>query len=210
MRRLIINWFCGMLVIDPALHTSDGSPIQFVHEYYGPESEYPDHDGQTEEWKKEGTDLYVLMARSICRAYPAATTKGIVSISDMQEFDWEKYDMETKSRHSDIGSLLPNKLSRMITFHPDEKMRGFYKDMGKRMREKFGFVQYEDLESAQKGEGDFLPDDLPTFVGGKRRVDVLECLKYLFRCEPEALALLLDTHKTMEASGELPRPKHME
>ena len=210
MRRLIINWFCGMLVIDPELRTKEGSPIQFVHEFYGEESEYPEHQGQSEEWKKESIDLYVLMARSTCLAYPAATTKGIVSFSDMQDFDWDKYDMESKSRNSDISSLVPNKLARMITFHPDKKMRGFYNDMGKRMRKKFGFVMYEDYQSAKVEEGDLLPEELPTFVGGTRRVDILECLKYLFRREPEALALCVDTHASMVASGELPKPKHME
>jgi len=210
MRRLITNWFCGICVIDPALQTKEGSPIQFVREFYGEESEYPDHEGQTDEWKKESIDLYVLMARSTCRAYPAATTKGIVSLSDMQDFDWDKYDMESKSRNSGISTLVPNKLSRMITFHPDDKMRGFYNDMGKRMRKKFGFEQYDDFQSAKEGEGGFLPEELPSFVGGDRRVDILECLKYLFRREPEALALLLDTHASMDAAGELPRPKHME
>jgi len=209
MRRLIITWFCGMLVIDPALQTKGGSPIQFVYEFYGEGSQYPDHEGQTEEWKKESIDLYVLMARSICRAYPTATTKGIVSFSDMQDFDWDKYDMESKSRNADISSLVPNKLSRMITFHPDEKMRGFYEDMSKRMRKKYGFVLYDDFQSAKDGEGDFLPEELPTFVGGSRRVDILECLKHLFHREPEALELLLDTYAKMEASGEIPQPIHM-
>ena len=38
MRRLLQYWFCGMLVIDPELTTTDGSPLQFVHEYYGEDS----------------------------------------------------------------------------------------------------------------------------------------------------------------------------
>ena len=210
MKRLIVNWFCGMLVIDPNLTTKDGSPIQFVREYYGEGSHYPDPEGQTDEWKKESTDLYVLMARSTCLAYPMATKKGIVSFSDMQNFDWDKYDMESKSRNADIGSLVPNKLVRMITFHPDDKMRGFYNDMGPRARKKWGFEQYETFESAVAGEGNFLPTDLPTFVGGTYRVDVLECLKYLFWREPEALELLLETHSEMEEAGELPKPEHME
>ena len=210
MRRLLFNWFCGMLVIDPALQTRDGSPIQFVREYYGDDSRYPTKEGQTEEWKKESIDLYVLMARSICRSYPTATTKGIVSFSDMQDFDWDKYDMESKSRNADISSLVPNKLSRMITFHPDDKMRRFYTDMGERARKKWGFEQYEDFKSAVEGEGEYLPKELPTFVGGTYRVDILECLKYLFRREPEAQSLLLECYYEMKANGELPRPKHME
>ena len=211
MKRLLFNWFCGMLVIDPNLQTSDGSPIQFVHEYYGDESRYPNPEDQTDEWKQEGIELYVLMARSTCRAYPTSTTKGIVSFSDMQDFDWDKYDMGTKERNGDIGSLVPNKLRRMITFHPDDKMRKFYDDMSERSRKKWGFEQYDDFQSAVEGEKDLLPvDELPTFVGGTYKVDILECLKYLFRREPEALALLLETHSEMESSGELPMPKHMQ
>lgn len=210
MRRLLFQWFCGMLVIDPDLRTREGSPLQFVHEYYGDDSRYPGPEDQTEEWKKEGVDLYVLMARSICRAYPTATTKGIVSISDMQEFDWSKYDMGSKERNSDISSLIPNKLVRMITFHPDEKMARFYSDMSVSARRQWGFQQYDDFKAAVMGEGVFLPCELPTFVGGTRKVDIVKCLKYLFQKEPQALALFLETHSEMEAFGELPWPKHMQ
>merc|ERR1712038_552785 len=109
MRRLLAQWFCGMLVIDPKLQTLDGSPITWVREYYGDESGYPNPDDQTDEWKKESIDLYVLMARSVCRSYPTSVTKGLVSFSDMQDFDWDKYDMGTKERNADIGSVVPNK-----------------------------------------------------------------------------------------------------
>ena len=34
-----------------------------------------------------------------------ATRKGIVSFSDMQDFDWDKYDMGTKERNADIGCV---------------------------------------------------------------------------------------------------------
>jgi len=210
MRRLLVQWFCGMLVIVPELQTKEGHPIQFVREFYGEESGYPGPEGQTDEWKEEGIELYVLMARSTCRAYPAATTKGIVSLSDMQDFDWDKYDMGSKERNYNIASLIPNKLSRMITFHPDDKMRKFCADMGARARKKWGFEQYDDLEKCIEGQGDFLPKRLPTFVGGDYQVDILECMKYLFRREPDALALLLEMHAEMEKAGELPRPRHME
>eukprot|EP00930_Biecheleria_cincta_P007109 TRINITY_DN108249_c0_g1_i1.p1 TRINITY_DN108249_c0_g1~~TRINITY_DN108249_c0_g1_i1.p1 ORF type:complete len:502 (-),score=78.91 TRINITY_DN108249_c0_g1_i1:423-1928(-) len=209
MRRLLFQWFCGMLVIDPDLRTREGSPIQFVHEYYGDDSHYPGPEDQTEEWKKEGVDLYVLMARSICQAYPMAT-KGIVSFSDMQGFDWNKYDMGSKERNSDICSLIPNKLVRMITFNPDEKMAICFSDMSVSARNQWGFQQYDDFKAAVVGESDFLPHMLPTFVGGTYMVDILKCLRFLFRREPEALALLLETHSEMEKSGELPRPKHMQ
>lgn len=210
MRQLITNWFCGMLVIDPDLQTRDGSPIQFVHEFYGPESKYPRPENQTDEWKKDMMDLYVLMARSTCKAYPNATVKGIVSFSDMKDFDWGVYDMETKSRNADIGALIPNKLARMISIRPDEKMTGFYEDMTPRMRKKYGFVLYDNYESAKRGEGDLLPPDLPTFVGGNYRVDILRCLKRLFVREPEALELLVNTYSEMERAGEIPRPAHMQ
>lgn len=209
MKRLIRNWYCGMLVIDPKLQTSNGSPIQFVYEYYGSDSGYPKPEDQTDEWKKESMDLYVLMARSICRSYPMSTTKGIVSLSDMQAFDWDIYDMGTKERNADIGSLVPNKLTGMITFNPDDKMKGFYNDMTPRIRKKYGFEQYEDFASVVDAKKGFLPEDLPTFIGGTYRVDILECLKYLFRREPETLALLLEVHSEMETSGELPNPGHM-
>ena len=210
MKKLINNWFCGMLVIDPDLKTSTGSPIQFVHEYYGPESKYPDTDNQTDKWKKEVIDLYVLMTRSICKSYPNATSKGIVSFSDMKDFDWNKYDMETKTRNAEITSVIPNRLARMITIRPEEKMNNFYKEMTPRLRKKYGFVQYDDYNSAKLGEKGLLPEDLPTFVGGNYRVDVLKCLKYLFRREDDVLQLMLDTYEEMEKKGEIPRPKHMQ
>ena len=118
--------------------------------------------------------------------------------------------METKMRHSEIGSLIPNKLSRMITVRPDEKMRGVYKDMTPRIRKKYGMVVYEDFETAIQGEGDFLPQEMPNFVGGTLRIDVLKCLKHLFSREPDALELLLETYGEMEKACEIPHPKLME
>ena len=53
MRRLIMNWFCGMLVIVPELTTTTGSPIQFVHEYYGEDSGYPRKEDQTDSGYKK-------------------------------------------------------------------------------------------------------------------------------------------------------------
>lgn len=209
MRRLITYWFCGMLVIVPELTTTSGSPIQFVHEYYGDESGYPQKENQTEEWIKESIELYVVMARSICKAYPSSTTKGITSFSDMQHFDWDKYDMGTKERNANIGSLIPNKLLRMITFNPDEKMEKFYNDMTESAKKKWGFAQYADYGSALEGEKNLLPAKLPTFVGGTLQVDILECLKYLFRKEEDALTLLHETHAEMKELGELPLPEHM-
>jgi hypothetical protein len=134
---------------------------------------------------------------------------GIVSFSDTQNFDWETYDMGTKERNADIGSLIPNKLARMITFNPDEKMTAFYNDMTPSARKKFGLEQYENLEAAVSGEGDFLPRELPTFVGGTYKDDVLKCLEYLFRREPDALNLLLETHADMQNNGDILQPKHM-
>ena len=212
MQRLITNWYCGMLVIDPELQTASGAPIQFVREFYGPESKYPQPEGQDDEWKKESVQLYVLMARSICLSYPTATTQGIVSLSDMQNFDWAVYDMSTKERNANIGALIPNKLKQMIVFNPDEKMRIFYKDMTRRMRKKYGFAQYEDLANAMEGESSVIPsmDRLPNFMGGRRKVDIFKCLKYLFRREPDALNLLMKEHAHMEASGAIPHPIHMQ
>ena len=209
MQQMIRNWFCGSLVICPELSTSTGSPIQFVREYYGDDIGYPTPEGQTDEWKEFQRSLYVLMARSTCLAYPMATARGIVSFSDMQDFDWAKYDMESKSRNSDVTQLVPNRLTRMIAFHPDDKMIKFYQDMGARARKKWGFEQYATFADAVAGEKDFLPEKLPSFVGGTYEVDVLQCLKYLFRREPEALALMEATYAEMEAAKEIPKPKHM-
>lgn len=208
IQKLLNNWFCGMLVIVPGLATTSGSPIQFVHEYYGESSGYPKKEDQTQEWVKESIDLYVLMARSTCKAYPNATLKGITSFSDMQDFDWEKYDMSSKERNANIGALIPNKLARMITFNPDEKMRKFYDDMTESARKKWGFAQYDNYTSAVESEKE-LPRELPTFVGGTLEVDILDCLKYLFRREEDALALLIETHKEMVEMGTLPCPRHM-
>lgn len=209
MRQLILHWFCGIMVIDPDLRTSDGSPIQFVHEYFGPGSGYPDPENQTDEWKQGTINFYVLMARSICKTYPAATFKGIVSFSDMKDFDWNKYDWESKSRNGDICSFIPNKLRRMISIRAGDRMRKFYDDVGPRVRKKYGFILYDDYESALAGESNFLPADLPSFVGGTYKVDVLKCLKHLFAKEPEVLLLMMETYEEMEKAGEIPMPEHM-
>mmetsp|Transcript_18058 Transcript_18058/g.49197 ORF Transcript_18058/g.49197 Transcript_18058/m.49197 type:complete len:305 (+) Transcript_18058:132-1046(+) len=209
MQRLIRQWYCGMLVIDPNLVTRDGNPIQFVREYYGEDSGYPLPADQSDEWKQDSMDSYVLLARSICLSYPMATSKGIVSVSDMQNFDWNKYDMGTKERNANISSYIPNKLTRMIAFHPDDKMKDFYNDMLPAVRKKYGFVQYESFADMVEGEGDFLPGNLPTFVGGTYTVDILACLQHLFRREPDVLKLLEETYAEMEHAGDLPHPSHM-
>ena len=41
-----------------------------------------------------------------------------------------------------------------------------------RARREWGFVQYDDFESAVLGERDLLPRELPTFVGGAHKVDL--------------------------------------
>jgi len=217
MKRLITHWFCEMFVIDPnpKLRTKDGNILQWMHEYYGPGSNYPDKNNQTDNWKQEVMEHYVLLSRTICKVYPEATFKGIVSFSDMKDFNWDLYDMETKSRNADIGSMIPNKLTKMITIRPDEKMKNFYKEMTPRLRKKYGFVQYESFQEAMGHEHDekgYLPgeDFIPTFVGGTYKVDLIGTLRYLFSKEPEALKLMEETYLEMKENGEIPRPDYME
>jgi hypothetical protein len=131
------------------------SPVQFVREYYEDDYGYPNPEDQTDEWKKDMIDLYVLIAGSICKAYPVKRIQwlhqwGFVSFSDMQDFDWDEYEMGTKERNSDIGSLIPNKLARMITMNPDKKMIKFYDDMTPLAQKKFGVEQYVNFQAWQK------------------------------------------------------------
>ena len=208
MRRLLLSWFEGGLVVDPALVTKDGRIMQWVHEYFA--GSYPDKADQTEQWKDEGLQMYVLMVRSILRAYPAVSMRGIVSFSDMKEFDWEKYDMETKIRMGDLPSLIPHaKLCRMITFHLDERMKEQMELMGPSIRKKWGVVMYDNYKEAIEKETS-LPDSIPTFVGGSYHVNVLECLKSLFSQEPDALNLMLEVYTDLKESGDLPCPPHMQ
>ena len=86
----------------------------------------------------------------------------------------------------------------------------FYEDMGARARKKWGFEQYATFADAVAGEQSLLPELLPSFVGGTYRIDVAECLRYLFRPEPEALALMEETLAEMRAANEIPNPKHMQ
>jgi hypothetical protein len=208
MTRLVKTWYCGLMVVDPNLAAKTGAPMQWTHEYYGDEH-YPGPEGQTDEWKEESVRFFALMTRSILRAYPMAATKGIVSFSDMVDFDWSKYDMDTKRRNADVTSLVPLKFVRMISVRPDEKMLGFFDEMGPRALKKWGFAAYENFERAVAGESELLCDEIPTFVGGKYRLDVLACLRALFRTEPEALQLCERVHEELRSSGQLPCPAHM-
>jgi hypothetical protein len=65
--------------------------------------------------------------------------KGLVSLADMTDFDHDKYDMDQKMRHSDIQAVIPNKLRRMISLNPDEKMKKQLSDF-KAVAKKYGFV----------------------------------------------------------------------
>ena len=89
-------------------------------------------------------------------------------------------------------------------------MQKFYQDMGARARKKWGFEQYATFADAVAAEQSLLPEQLPSFVGGSCKVDIAECLKYLFRREPEALALMEETYAEMKATNEIPHPKHMQ
>ena len=113
-------------------------------------------------------------------------------------------------RNTDVNTLIPVKFARMVSVRPDERMKAFFKETGDRMLRKWGFVAYDDSESAVVGEKDVISDEVPTFVGGAWRVDVLGCLKYLFRTEPEILALSLVVWDQLKGEGGLPCPKHMQ
>lgn len=208
MTLLVKTWCCGLMVVDPELVAKTGAPMQWTHEYYGDEC-YPGPEDQTDEWKAEHMHMFTFMIRSIIKSYPMATTKGIVSFSDMIDFDWSKYDMDTKRRNTEVNNLIPLKFVKMISVRPDEKMRGFFDEMGPRALKKWGFVAYDDYESAVLGESSLLSEDRPTFVGGEYQLDVLACLKALFRTEPEALELCVQVYEKLQSSGELPCPKHM-
>eukprot|EP00586_Coscinodiscus_wailesii_P014488 CAMPEP_0172520164 /NCGR_PEP_ID=MMETSP1066-20121228/291844_1 /TAXON_ID=671091 /ORGANISM="Coscinodiscus wailesii, Strain CCMP2513" /LENGTH=322 /DNA_ID=CAMNT_0013302875 /DNA_START=169 /DNA_END=1140 /DNA_ORIENTATION=- len=207
MRVLVEQWSLGMMVVVPDIETSDGSPMIFTKEWY---EHMPLRDDLPEGfWEYRATTVYPLMARSICRCYPMATMKGLVSLADMTDFDWDKYDMEQKMRHSDLQAVIPNKLRRMISINPDEKMKKQLEDFGT-VAKKYGFVMYDTLDDAMAAEAKLLPSEIPTWVGGSLRVDIKKCLRYLFRREPEALELMEDVYKEMEEKNEILHPTFMQ
>lgn len=206
MRVIVEQWTMGMMVVVPNIESSDGSPMIFTKEYY-------EHMPLREDlpdgfWEFRATTVYPLMARSICRSYPMATMKGLVSLADMTDFDWDKYDMDQKMRHSDIQAVIPNKLRRMISLNPDDKMKKQLEDF-KAVAKKYGFVMYDTLDDAMTGEKGLLPSDIPTWVGGSLQVDIKACLQHLFRCEPEALNLMEEVYCEMEKNGEILKPTFM-
>jgi len=122
MRVLVGQWTVGMMVVVPGVESSDKSPMIFTKEWY-------EHLPLREElpegfWEYRASTVYPLMARSICLAYPMAPMKGLASLADMTDFDWDKYDMDQKMRHSNIQAVVPNKLRRRISVNPDEKNEG--------------------------------------------------------------------------------------
>lgn len=181
MRVLITQWTCGMMVVVPHNESLDtGSPMIYTKEWY---KNMPLRKDLPEGfWKFRTTVVYPLMARSICKSYPMATQKGLVSLANMTDFDWAKYDMNQKQEHSDLQAVIPNKLRRMISINPDEKMKEQLKNFGN-LAKKYGFVMYDTLEEAGKEEAGVLPpkDKIPTWVGGSLVVDIKDCLKHLFR-----------------------------
>jgi hypothetical protein len=206
MRVLVEQWSLGMMVVVPGIETSDGSPLIFTKEWY----EHMPLRADLPEgfWHYRATTVYPLMARSICRSYPMATMKGLVSLADMTDFDWDKYDMDQKMRHSDLQAVIPNKLRRMISINPDDKMKEQLEDFGT-VAKKYGFVMYDTLDEALTAEAGLLPTEIPTWVGGSLRVDIKKCLRHLFRCEPKALQLMEDVYKEMEENKEILHPTFM-
>ena len=209
MKALIGQWTCGMMVVVPNNESlDDGSPMIYTKEWY---EHMPLREDLPEGfWKYRATVVYPLMARSICKSYPMATMKGLVSLANMTDFDWNKYDMNQKMEHSDVQAVIPNKLRRMISVNPDDKMKEQLKDFGN-VAKKYGFVMYDTLEGALKGEEGVLPpkDQIPTWVGGTLQVDIKDCLTHLFRREPDALKLMEDVYAQMESNGEILHPEFM-
>jgi len=206
MRVLIEQWTLGLMVVVPGIESLDGSPMIFTKEWY-------EHMPLREElpdgfWEYRATVVYPLMARSINRAYPMATMKGLVSLAEMTDFDWDKYDMDQKMRNSDLQGVVPNKLRRMISINPDERMKKQLEDY-KVIAKKYGFVMYDNLDEALKAEVKLLPADLPTWVGGSLQVDIKKCLQHLFHREPEALLLMEEVYKEMERNDEILHPEFM-
>ena len=120
--------------------------------------------------------------------------------------------MNQKQEHSDLlQAVIPNKLRRMISINPDEKMKEQLKDFGN-LAKKYGFVMYDTLEEAEIAEKGVLPtrDQIPTWVGGELVVDIKDCLNHLFRREPEARHLMEDVYSEMEANGEILCPEFMQ
>ena len=107
--------------------------------------------------------------------------------------------MRTILGTSATDCLIPNKLRRMIIVRPDDKMKKQMEEF-KAVAKKFGFVMYDSFEEAFTGESKVLPTEVPTFVGGSLRVDIKECLEYLFRREPEALQLMREVYQEMETN----------
>lgn len=210
MEALVKTWACGLTVVVPDLvRAKTGGVMMFTHEYHGDEY-YPSPDKQTDEWKLEGQLMFTLMIRSICRAYPASVSHGIISFSYMADFDHDKYDMDSKQRNSEIGQIVPFKLARMICVAPDEKMKGFLTSMGSRMMKRWGVSVYDDPATAIKREASVISDDVPTWCGGKHKVDIRACLRSLFRTEPEALAVCDKVWERLESADKLPHPTHMD
>ena len=199
-----------MMVVVPNNKSLDmGSPMIYTKEWY---ENMPLRDDLPDGfWKYRTTVVYPLMARSICKSYPMATQKGLVSLANMTDFDWDKYDMNQKQEHSDLQAVFPNKLRRMISINPDEKMKEQLKDFGN-LAKKYGFVMYDTLEEAERAEEGVLPtrDQIPTWVGGELVVDIKDCLNHLFRREPEARHLMEDVYSEMEANGEILCPEFMQ
>mmetsp|Transcript_9662 Transcript_9662/g.30647 ORF Transcript_9662/g.30647 Transcript_9662/m.30647 type:complete len:320 (-) Transcript_9662:58-1017(-) len=207
MRVLVQNYSIGYMVVVPGVESSDGSPMIFTKEWYEhwpPRAEQPEgfFDYRT-------TTVYPLMARSICLAYPMATMKGLVSLADMRDFDHDKYDMDQKMSHSDLQAVIPNKLRRMVSVAPDDKMKQQMEDY-KAIASRYGFVMYDTFAEAMEAESNLFPPDVPCFVGGTLEVDIKECLRALLRREPEALQLMEEVYEEMEESGDLLHPEHMQ
>lgn len=207
MRALIEQWTQGMMVVIPDVESSDGSPMIFTKEWY-------EHLPAREElpegyWEFRATRVYPLMARSICLSYPMATMKGLVSFADMTDFDWDKYDMDQKTRHSDVQAVIPNKLRRMISVNPDERMKKQLEDF-KDVAKKYGFVMYGNFHEAIRGEEKLLPSELPSWVGGTAQVDIKSCLRHLFRRENDALDLMERVFDEMNQDGKIRHPQFMQ
>lgn len=206
MRVLIEQWSIGQMVVVPNIETIDGSPMIFTKEWY--EHWLPREEQPEGFFEYRATTVYPLMARSICLSYPKATMKGLVSLADMEDFSWEKYDMEQKMRHSDLQAVIPNKLRRMISVRPDEKMKKQMEDFAQ-VAKKYGFVMYDKFDDAMRNEAKIMPKEVPVFVGGTLEVDIRSCLRHLFRREPEALTMMEEVWKDMEDNGDMLHPEHM-
>lgn len=188
--------FSGMFV-DPTLRSKIGAPIIWVKEggeiIDNPEKlNDEDHIYTDEERKEKQFESFLLLFERIFQKFPQATDTGLLSVSDFAKFS-PNYDYEEKRKKGGIVNSIPYEVYTYVQYSIPKEVKQFMELHSKAFKAKV----YDNFDAFFLNAGRWLqkPDieHIPDIIGGKKKIDLVDCYSFLFD-KKEEIELLKEAY----------------